>query len=61
MDISSDPRFKKHLMKAKAGMPLGAVLQSMRVVDGCSDAEIEAFRAHIEGGGTAPSRKKERR
>ena len=36
-------------------MPLGAVLQSMRVVDGCSDAEVEAFRAHIEGGGsTAP-------
>ena len=56
MDVGSDPRFAKHLKKAKAGLPLGAILQSMRVVDGCSDAEIEAFRAHIEGGGsTTPS------
>jgi hypothetical protein len=39
-------------MKAKAGMPLGAVLQSMRVADHCTDAEIQAFRTHIEGGGS---------
>jgi hypothetical protein len=49
MDVGENPRFAKHLMKARAGMPLGAILQSMRVVDGCSDAEIEAFRLHAKG------------
>ena len=50
IDVQTDSRFKPSLKKVEMGLPLSAVLQSMKVMGQHSEADIEAFRAHMEGG-----------